>query len=535
MTIWRPSIAAGTTAQQSTSGRVATIIPPECCDRWRGRPWASRDSSTSQRQRPLPSRPLPSASSMSRSTSCAGPALRPARDALDLARRQPERLAQLADRPARAERREGGDERRALAAVALVHARDQDLADVAREVEVDVRQRADLLVEEAPEQQPVLDRVDVRKAGEVADDRRHGRAAAAAGRQQRARRVGPADLDGDLAGELEHVAVQQEEARQPEAGDQAQLLVEARGGLRAQAPLAGVALLEARGADACERRVGLRVLGAGVAVAEVLREIEAQRVGQTRALGDRVGVVGEAGGHRLGRGEHVRVVAAAQRLGRVERAVLADRHERVLQAGAPERVRVDVAGGHARHAEPGGQRGQAAVERAVVTVEGALQLDPERVVPEDPQQAAHRRLVAHAVARAATEADEPRRVGLEVVEPDRRGAEDPAARVVARVRVRAREEPAQVRPALRVAHEQGDVALVVQRDLRAMDRPQSERARRLGELHRSRHGVVIGQRQGRVAALERGAHQLLGLGGAVEEREGRVRVELDVGHERMFA
>jgi hypothetical protein len=31
-----------------------------------------------------------------------------------------------------------------------VHARDQLLADVAREVEVDVRQRGELLVEEAP-------------------------------------------------------------------------------------------------------------------------------------------------------------------------------------------------------------------------------------------------------------------------------------------------------------------------------------------------------------------------------------------------
>ena len=38
ITIWRPSIAAGTTGQQSTSGRVATIIPPECWERWRGSP-----------------------------------------------------------------------------------------------------------------------------------------------------------------------------------------------------------------------------------------------------------------------------------------------------------------------------------------------------------------------------------------------------------------------------------------------------------------------------------------------------------------
>ena len=122
------------------------------------------------------------------------PRLGPARDALELTRRQPEHLAQLADRAARAERRERGHQRRALAPVAVVDARDQDLADVAREVEVDVRQRGELLVEEAPEEEVVGDRVDVREAGEVADDRGHRGAPPAPRRQQRARRVGPAHL-----------------------------------------------------------------------------------------------------------------------------------------------------------------------------------------------------------------------------------------------------------------------------------------------------------------------------------------------------
>ena len=37
-TICLPSIAAGTTGQQSIRGLVATIIPPGCWDRWRGSP-----------------------------------------------------------------------------------------------------------------------------------------------------------------------------------------------------------------------------------------------------------------------------------------------------------------------------------------------------------------------------------------------------------------------------------------------------------------------------------------------------------------
>ena len=66
--ICRPSIAAGTTGQQSTSGRVETIIPPECWERCRGSPCASAASRTSHGQRPPRARRSPSATSTSRST-----------------------------------------------------------------------------------------------------------------------------------------------------------------------------------------------------------------------------------------------------------------------------------------------------------------------------------------------------------------------------------------------------------------------------------------------------------------------------------
>jgi hypothetical protein len=46
---------------------------------------------------------------------------------------------------------------------------------------------------------------------------------------------------------------------------------------------------------------------------------------------------------------------------------------------------------------------------------------------------------------------------------------------------------------------------------------------------------VIGEGERLVAELERRGHELVGQRRAVEEREGRVAVELDVGHERMFA
>ena len=178
-TIWRPSIDAGCTGQRSISGWVEITIPPGCCDMWRGSPQASR-ASLHQR---VPARRA-AARHVALDVVAVLPGVHRAGEPLDLARRQPERLGEVAHRRAHLEGREGGHERAAVAAVAVVHARDQHVADVAREVEVDVRQRGELLVEEAAEEQLVLDRVDVREPGEVADDRRHARPAPAAGRQQ---------------------------------------------------------------------------------------------------------------------------------------------------------------------------------------------------------------------------------------------------------------------------------------------------------------------------------------------------------------
>src|SRR5581483_2763616 len=106
------------------------------------------------------------------------------------------------DRAARAIGGEARDERRMLLSVALDDADDQLLADVARKVEVDVRHRRELAVEEAAEREVVRDRVDVREAGQVADERPDRRAAPAARRQDVAHRPGPAHLERDLPREL---------------------------------------------------------------------------------------------------------------------------------------------------------------------------------------------------------------------------------------------------------------------------------------------------------------------------------------------
>ena len=226
----RPAIAAGWTGTRSISGRVETIMPPGCCETWRGRPAISRVSSRNASQRgPAWS---PGRASSSSATRLGVPAVGDAREPLELAERQAERLADVADRAAAAVGGEARDERGVLAAVALGDGDDQLLADVAREVEVDVGHGGHLVVEEAAERELRLDRVDVREAGQVADDRADARPAAAARRQRVARRAGAAHLEGALARELEHLPVEEEEAGEPEARDQRELLVEA---LRARA------------------------------------------------------------------------------------------------------------------------------------------------------------------------------------------------------------------------------------------------------------------------------------------------------------
>src|SRR5439155_26256524 len=77
--------------------------------------------------------------------------------------------------------------------------------------------------------------------------------------------------------------------------------------------------------------------------------------------------------------------------------------------------------------------------------------------------------------------------------------------------------------------EERQVRIVGERHFRAGDRLEVERLRALGEGHRAVHTVAVGEGEGAVAEAVGGGGQVLGEGGAVEEREGRVAVELCVG------
>ena len=155
------------------------------------------------------------------------PAVGEPRQPLELGVRKPERLAHVADRTARAIRREARHQRGVLPSVALGDRDDQLLADVAREVEVDVRHRRELAVQEAPEREVVLHRIDVGEAREIADDRADRAAASSPRREEVPRRVPTAHLERGLARELEHLVVEEKEPREPELLDQLQLVVQA--------------------------------------------------------------------------------------------------------------------------------------------------------------------------------------------------------------------------------------------------------------------------------------------------------------------
>ncbi len=335
--------------------------------------------------------------------------------------------------------------------------------------------------------------------------------------------------------------------------DHPQLLLEPPLGLVAGAA-PRVALLEPDAADLRQLAVGRAVLRAGVAVAEVLGEVETQPLSQPPALGDSLGMLAEAIGHPLRRREHVRAVAAPGRLGLVERRAQPHGHHRVLKGGAVSGVRMDVSSGDAGHFEPLGQLGQQPVAPAVVAPEGPLELDPEALRPKGAQEPSRPRSrldgpVVHqtghsTVARAARQADDPLRVLLEVGErdagllvervlpgPDARARPLPAhplARPAARPRVRTRDQATEVRVARPGLAEQRHVRAVVERELGARDRPDAVGLERLGHLHGAVEPVVVGQRERLVTLLGGGGRELHRVRGSVQEGEGRMAVELDV-------
>ena len=151
---------------------------------------------------------------------------------------------------------------------------------------------------------------------------------------------------------------------------------------------------------------------------------------------------------------------------------------------------------------------------------GTLELDEEPVAAEDRRQLGRPVAVAdrEPVPRAAGQADEALRCTSRTGAG--RGSAGSAPWFRTGSRMRGGQQPAEVRVSARRLDEQGDVRAVRQRDLGPGDRTHAECLRRVRELERSVHPVVIRERERLVAELRRARRELLGMRGAVEERIG---------------
>ena len=122
---------------------------------------------------------------------------------VDLAERHFEHAADVAHHAAGEERAEGDDLRHPVGAVAVAHIGDHLVAPVLAEVDVEVRHRHALGIEEALEQQAEAHRVEIGDGERPGDERAGARAAARPDRN--ALRLRPFDEVGDdeeIAGEL---------------------------------------------------------------------------------------------------------------------------------------------------------------------------------------------------------------------------------------------------------------------------------------------------------------------------------------------
>ena len=97
---------------------------------------------------------------------------------VDLAVRHLQHAADVAQHAARLQGAEGDDLRHLVAAVALLHVADHLVAPVLAEVDVEVRHRHALGIEEALEQQIEADRIEVGDGERIGDQRARARAAA---------------------------------------------------------------------------------------------------------------------------------------------------------------------------------------------------------------------------------------------------------------------------------------------------------------------------------------------------------------------
>ena len=331
------------------------------------------------------------------------------REAIDLVGRHRQDLADFTRRALAAIRDHIGGHRGAQRAVLLVHVLDHALAAVAaRKVQVDVGPLATLLREEPLEQQLHPDRIDGRDAEAVANG--------AVGR-----RPAPLDEDVVLPAEIDDVPDDEEVAGEIELLDEVQLALDLppRAIVVRPIPFACARLRDLP--QERRHRLAARHGVIGKAIAEVRHRV-LEPVGQLARPGDRFGDVGEQACHRVGRLEIALGIAREPPAGPLERRLVTDAGQHVVERTAGRVGEADTVGCDHRHVERGGQVAQRSVVGFFLAQQVPLQLDPRVRGAEDPDDAVDEAADAElpSIERgAADERDEPANLAVEFLERER--------------------------------------------------------------------------------------------------------------------
>ena len=463
---------------------------------------------------------------------------------VDLAVRHLQHPADVAQHAARLQRPKRDDLRHALAAVTLLHVLDDLVAPLLTEVDVEVRHGDALGIEEALEDQPEADRIEIGDGQRVGDQRPGARAAAGADRNSL--RLGPLDEIGD----------DQKVTGVFHADDDAELVLQPLLIFVLGVGMRRTMTLEPRGkpaAGGAAQLFSLLPLARGIVATFGCKPRQDRRLrarAERAALGDLDG-----GGKRLRQvGEQRRHFGAALEamlggelpaLAVGDELAFGDAQQRIVRLVILARGKERLVGCDQRNPVRVGEVDQRRLRRALGRQAVTLQFDIKPVAKQLLQRRAagsHQRALPACdrgikrPARPSRQRDEPRGLAGEPIELDVRTL------LLRRIEIGARAQPHQAAVALLAggqqhnarkggndaAHRPVPVLLIgeIERERAANDRLDAGAGQLFGKLKRTEHVVGVGERQCRLPILLGEFSQPRDRYRALKQRIGRMNVQM---------
>ena len=265
------------------------------------------------------------------------------------------------------------------------------------------------------------------------------------------------------------------------------------------------------------------------AIAEVLQR-EGQAQGQLAGALQRLRQIAEALGHLQPALEIALAVAGQQAPGAIEVGLLAYAREHIGHRAAAGAAVQRLVARHQRQPRLARQRDQPLQAALLRAIEMTLDLDEAVVPAEDSRQPIERapRLLAIApgdrrrqrTTSTAGETHQPAGIWCELIERD-------ATSAFRRAQLHPRDQPAEIAIPVAILDQHRQPRPVRQRDLAADQGAKAGVLRRPMEPRRPIHAVAIHQRQRRHPCPRGRLNQSLRLLGALQERERRLRVQLN--------